>query len=172
MSEKTNIQDIAGFCPENAIWKMLADVSDFLLKEETGYQLSADSIIVDGEQFLVTGTKNSVKKEDMVWTLGALAYYAATGHEVFGGHGRRYQIEHPLVALPVLQKSFQELTPVIHACLCYDVSERIEMGNLRKWAQEGLVACSQRKRAISKSVESRMSVKDIVEKWPEEMIEL
>lgn len=171
MSKMMTIQDIAGFCPESAVWKMMADVSDFILQGGCGFLLKPDTIAVEGEQFLVTNTKNDATKEEMVWALGAVAYYAATGHDVFGGHGWGYQQEHPQVALPVLPKSFRKLTPVIHGCLCYDVSRRIKMEELRQLAQKGLVACAQQIRTKTNDVEeSRIRIKGIIEIWPEEMI--
>lgn len=170
MSNELTLRDIAGFCPEEAIWKMLADVSDFLLKEDCGYQISTDTIAVTGNQFMVTGEKNQASREEMVWTLGATAFYAATGHPVFGGHGYSYQQEHPHVALPVLQKSFQALTPVIHQCLCIDAADRISMEQLRRFAEKGLTACSQRQRVKSDPVKELIKENSHHgEKWPEEM---
>ena len=164
------LRDIAGFCPEEAIWKMLADVSDFLLKENCGYQINANTIIVAGNQFVVKGEKSPTPKEEMVWALGAAAYYAATGHAVFGGHGYEYQQEHPHVALPVLQKSFQMLTPVIHQCLCAEKSKRISMESLRQSAEKGLAACSRRQRIKAEPVsEPTRESHHEGEKWPEEM---
>lgn len=66
MNERLTIQEIAGFCPEEAVWKMLADVSNFLSKEDAGYQLGADTIVVVGDQFMVTGEKTHATKEEMV----------------------------------------------------------------------------------------------------------
>lgn len=172
MNERLTIQEIAGFCPEEAVWKMLADVSNFLSKEDAGYQLGADTIVVVGDQFMVTGEKTHTTKEEMVWALGATAYFAATGHVVFGGHGFSYQQEHPHVALPMLPKMFQSLTSVIHRCLCYNPSDRMSMELLRLSAEKGLAACSQRHRLKAKPVAEPTTEKQYcqVEKWPEEMI--
>lgn len=172
MNKRMTVRDIAGFCPEEAIWRMLDHVSGFLIKESSGFPLNADTIVVDGEQFMVTGSPDDTTMEDMVWALGATAYYAATGHKVFGGHGRSYQQEHPQVSLPVLPKTFQTLTPVIHRCLCYDTSERISMEELKHLAQEGLDTCSQRQR--NKAIQTGNPVKErknLFDKWPEEMKE-
>lgn len=176
------IRDIAGFCPEEAVWKMMADVSGFLHKEKEGYLLSADTIMVDGEQFLVTGAKNTTTEEEMVWSLGALAYYVATGHDIFGGHGHSYQQEHPQVALPMLQKSFHALTPIIHRCLCANPSDRISMSELELLARKGLATCAQRQRQEIKETEDSAACRKDKripqsgscgnEKWPEKMIEI
>lgn len=149
---------------------MLADVSAFLLEENGGYQITADTVTVAGNQFMVTGEKNQTPKEEMVWALGAAAFYAATGHVVFGGHGFSYQQEHPHAALPVLQKSFQTLTPVIHQCLCAEKSKRISMESLMLSAEKGLAACSKRQRIKAEPVsEPTRESHHEGEKWPEEM---
>ena len=190
-SDRMTIRDIAGFCPEEAVWKMIADVSELLLKEGYGNMLTPDSIVVEGYAFMVeTGGEgispsteflapeheSGVKSDEiqMVWSLGALAYYTATGHIIFGGHGGRYQKAHPSVALPVLPKGLQALTPVLQKCLCFAPDERIKLNDLRELAQQGLKACEkrQRRQSVSATNESNKEVKPIGEKWPEEMIEV
>lgn len=187
MKGKVTIRDIAGFCPEEAVWKMMADVSAFLLKEGAGYVLTPDAIVVDGKMFMVekeSETQNEflapeqhdnrpTDDSQMVWSLGAVAYYAATGHVVFGGHGGSYQSEHPSVALPTLPKGLQLLTPVLQKCLCYIPDERISMMELNALSLKGLTACGQRQRKKCAEIarEQKKTVKTIGEKWPEEMIE-
>ena len=172
MNGLLTIRDIAGFCPETAVWKMLIDVSGILIKEDQGYQISADTIVVDGDAFFVTGEKNNSNMLDMVWELGAIAYYTATGHIVFGGHGGEYQQAHPHVTLPMLPKSFMTLTPIIHRCLCYDKSCRINMEDLSRMAEEGLTACLHRKREKSQKTDKPYEKNSKqLEKWPEEMKE-
>ena len=184
------IRDIAGFCPEEAIWKMIADVSEFLLNDGIGYVLSPDSVIVDVNSFMVNriqdienefhapehkdGQQSDEKEE--VWSLGAVAYYASTGHVVFGGHGGRYQKEHPLVSLPALPKGLQSLTPLLQKCLCFDSNERIGLNDLNDLARKGLEECGKqrRKKIMSAKEEEKKEngIKYTGEKWPEEMIEL
>ena len=172
INDKMTIQDIAGFCPEGAIWKMLADVSTFLLNEESGYQLNTDTIMVEGNQFMVMGAKDCCTKADMVWELGGIAYYAATGHVVFGGHGKCYQQNHPKVTLPVMPKSLQALTPVVSACLQYDTANRISMEELCKLSKKGHAECLQRQRTkVAYAGKTANMHQRQGEKWPEEMKE-
>lgn len=191
MSERMTIRDIAGFCPEEAVWKMMADVSEFLLKEENCYGLTPDSIVLDGNTFMVEtdgdckspsieylapeqDNEGKTETAQIVWSLGAVAYYMATGHIVFGGHGGNYQKGHPSVALPVLPKGIQALTPVLQKCLCYAPEERIKLKELKELVQKGLNACEkkQRRQADSTAKEPVKEVNNIGEKWPEEMIEV
>lgn len=184
------IRDIAGFCPEEAIWKMIADVSECLLNDGVGNGLSPDSVIVAGNAFMVNriqdidneyhapehedGQQPDEKEE--VWSLGAIAYYASTGHVVFGGRGGRYQKEHSLVSLPALPKGLQSLTPLLQKCLCFDSNERIGLKDLNDLAQKGLDECGKkrRKKNMSDKEEEKKEngVKYTGERWPEEMIEL
>lgn len=179
------IRDIAGFCPEEAVWKMMADVSGALLQESQGCVLTPDSIVIDGKMFLVESghdvSNEFLAPEDngeqqpnvarMVWALGAVAYYTATGHVIFGGHGGSYQKEHPLVPLPVLPKDLQALTPVLHKCLCCLPEHRVSMEALNELSLKGLAACEKQQRRKSAQTANETS-KEVIytgEKWPEEM---
>ena len=186
MNKKLTIRDIAGFCPEEAVWKMMADVCELILKENIRCVLTPDSIAIDGCTFMVETEHVSIKEflapeqkdvqkaetAQMVWSLGAIAYYAATGHIVFGGHGGSYQKNHPLVPLPILPKGLKALTPVLQQCLCYAPDERINLKELNNLVQKGLTACGKRQRKKSAQIgkEHNVEVKQIGERWPEEMI--
>ena len=188
MNSKLTLRDIAGLCPEEAIWKMMTDVSAFLLSDNTSCHVTPESVAIDGTTFMIETGQESVDEffgpeqiasqkpgiKQMVWSLGAVAYYIATGHVVFGGHGGVYQKEHPSVPLPVLQKDYQALTPILQKCLCYNPEERISMKELSLLSQRGLNFCErqQRKKNIAIKEEQKKEVKHIGEKWPEEMIEV
>ena len=188
MNKKMTIREIAGFCPEEAVWKMMADVSGSLLQETQGCVLTPDSIVIDGKMFLVESGHDVLNEfmapEDngeslpnvaqMVWTLGSLGYYTATGRIIFGGHGGCYQKEHPFVALPVLSKDLQALNSVLQKCLCYLPDSRISIGELNQLSLKGLAACEkqQRRKSAQPANETSIEVKHTGEKWPEEMIEI
>lgn len=188
MNNKLTLRDIAGFCPEEAIWKMMTDVSAFLLTDNASYHLTPESVAIDGKTFMIETGQESADEffapeqsdnqkpgiKQMVWSLGAVAYFTATGHVVFGGHGSVYQKEHPSVPLPVLQKDYQALTPILQKCLCYNPEERISMKELNLLSQRGLIFCErqQRKMTIAFKEEQKKEVKYIGKKWPEEMIEV
>lgn len=172
MRNRIMLCEIAGFCPEEAVWKMLCDISQFLQRAGAAYPIDAASIIVDGESFLVEGNKTSADMSEAIWELGAAAYYAATGHIVFGGHGRDYQLSNPQVALPVLPKGFQSMTPVIQQCLCNNPQERIHIENLVTEASKGLDGCRDRQRTkVDKQSKPEQAKQEHSDKWPEEMIE-
>ena len=191
MKYKMTIRDIAGFCPEEAIWKMMADVSECLTNDGVGNGLSPDSVMVDGNSFILNNSTQVIENEfhapehrkgqpsdekEEVWSLGAIAYYASTGHIVFGGYGSKYQKEHPLVTLPALPKGLQSLTSLLQKCLCYDPKERICLNDLNGLVRKGLEECGKQRRKKTKSSNDEEikdnEVKYTGEKWPEEMIEL
>lgn len=187
MSKQMTIRDIAGFCPEEAIWKMIADVSGCLTSGGHEKALSPDSVMIDGSSFMISHCQGEVgeflapehkkgqtaDEKELVWVLGAIAYYAATGHIVFGGHGGSYQKDHPSVSLPVLPKGLQTLTPVLQKCLCVMPDERIGLQGLHELAQRGLSECSKQiRKKVSPTNKDEKKVKYTGEKWPEEMIEV
>ena len=189
MNRRLTIRDIAGFCPEEAIWKMMADVSTLLIEDDKGRLLTPDSIIVEGNSFMletstfidatneflapehVSSQEPNIKQ--LVWSLGSIAYFMATGHIVFGGHGSNYQKEHPTVVLPILPKGMQELTTILHKCLCYAPDERPSMRALNNISLQGLDSCKKRQRRQTKEIqgEQEEEITNHGEKWPEEMTE-
>ena len=175
---------IVGYCPEVAIWKMLADISR--VAQEKRCALSPSSIIVDGNAFLLANdasaspefqapehTDNSTLTEaQMVWTLGSIAYYMSSGHIIFGGKGGAYQREHPSVALPVLQKAHLALTPVLQRCLCADPSTRITLKDLERMATQNVKACECREReSAPSSIREEDKSYGLSDNWPENMEE-
>lgn len=186
-NERMTIKDMAGFCPEDAIWKMMADISKFLLKDDSVKMMNPESIVVDGNMFIAETTskemyeflapeqkdgKNTLKPQ-LVWQLGAVAYYMATGHVIFGGHGSKYQQEHPHVALPKLPKNYQALTRTIQHCLCYNIDERISLKELSAVTEKEWTACLSRHREkVSQQHEPIQTENQQKGKWPEEMIEI
>ena len=141
MTEKIRIRDIAGFCPEEAVWKMMIDISHLISDVKMVTQPNPDSILVDGDAFIIdtdideidaflAPEQYDVDKKDIkqaVWALGATAYFMATGHVIFGGFGGKYQKNHPNVPLPNMPKTLHSLTPVIHKCITCVPSERISL---------------------------------------------
>jgi hypothetical protein len=169
------IRHIAGLCPEEAIWKMMADVSDTLLTEDNSLLLTEDSIVVDGEMFTVNSSPTDTHAAEQVWAIGAMAYYMATGHTVFGGHGKNYQQAHPHVTLPAMPKGMQGLTPIMQQCLHPAPKERIGLEQLREKARQGLAVCKARTRQPLPHDTDRPAEKKYNnqgQRWPEEMTKI
>lgn len=187
MNARITIRDISGFCPEEAVWKMMADVSTLLLKDKIPCFLTPDSVMVDGNTFVFDPNPVAVgeflapeqngnqepKAESLVWALGAVAYFMATGHVIFGGHGGRYQKIYSSVSLPFLPKGFQALTPLLQKCLCYCPDERVSLKNLNVLSLEGLNLCDnkQREEPVVVKTGKNSILKSAHERWPEAMVE-
>jgi hypothetical protein len=153
MTRKMTIHDVAGYCHETALWKLLADVSAALLVQpaENPLLVTPSRVVVEGDTFLWDVAADGAVAPEflppegggrgdeaaLVWSLGAVACYASSGHVLFGGRGGAYQRSHPQVELPVLRKDHAALTPLVRRCLCYNPSQRISLSTLCTAAQEG-----------------------------------
>ena len=185
MNERITIRDIAGFCPEEAVWKMISDVSSFHITEETYYSITPNSIVIDGNIFLVEpktepiseflapelSKKQKPGEKQVIWAIGATAFYMTTGHIIFGGQGSNYQKEHPSVKLPILPKGLNNLTNLLHKCICYNPEDRITLRELKSISSNGLALCKIKKREQTEIIKHKQeTTKKTDEKWPEEMI--
>ena len=160
-----NLHAIAGFCSEEALWKMLRDMTSALLDHPDGERavLMPEKVIVDGDRFLISKESTQHPATEFyppegikdygdagtVWSLGALICYASSGHYVFGGRGGAYQQSNPKAELPTLRKEHSALTAVIKQCLCYSPSQRISLSALHTAAVEGCQQSKQRARVLS-----------------------
>ena len=186
MNRSITLRDIAGYCPEEAIWKMITDLGQSI-KDDNNCPVSPDGVIIDGMTFL---TDEQVEKQNhfqapecsdgatggqaqQVWALGALIYYASSGRTLFGGHGGAYQKNHPNVLLPSLRKSHDSLTAVMQQCLQHEPSSRIGIDKLIDEARKGLETCRKAQRSRSKTAKAIVPTnnKQKRENWPEEMKE-
>ena len=188
MSNRITLKDIAGYCPEEAIWKMIVDLGQSV-KDSGNCPVSPDEVIVDGmsfladdhgdrqEQYLAPECSDDTPsgQQQQIWTLGALIYFASSGRTLFGGHGGAYQRRHPNVFLPSLRKSHSSLTALMQQCLQQDLSSRIGIDKLLDEARKGLENCRKSQRSLNKVTEQRLpssATKQRKDQWPEEMIEM
>lgn len=183
-----NLSTIAGFCNEQALWKLLVDLTSKQIKSNSPKWMipAPELVVVDGDVFQIDTNESQNQaaefyppegignfgEEGYVWSLGALVCYASSGHYVFGGRGGAYQHNKPDVDLPRLRKEHSALTPIVKRCLCYSPSERISLKELRDLAIKGLESNNQMSR-LKRSIEpSEMidSLECIDDVWPERMV--
>ncbi len=178
------LTSIAGYCIEEALWKFVIDIAAKI--QEKKFVLGGvdpDMVVIENEDFHLA-VKDDVLPEfcapegiasetAMVWSLGALLCYASSGHLIFGGRGSLYQIRHPDVKLPVLQKRYSSLTPLVQRCLVFSPEKRISMDELVIEARRGLELCKKRVRGKSnvKVEKEKPTLTYLDERWPEEMID-
>ena len=145
--------------------------------------IDPDMVVIDNDEFHLVPKDNVMpefcapeglaSETATVWSLGALLCYASSGHLIFGGSGSLYQVKHPSVKLPVLQKKHSSLTPIVQRCLANSPEKRISLDELVIEARKGMELCKKRTRSKSNvKVEKEHPVTtSLDERWPEEMID-
>lgn len=182
--EKMTLKFIAGYCIEEALWKLTIDIASELQKKKCDVAgIDPGMIVIDNDEFHLV-VKDDVMPEfcapektssepAMVWSLGALLCYASSGHLIFGGSGGLYQSKHPDVKLPALQKRHSSLTPLVQRCLVFSPEMRISLNEVVIEARRGLELCKKRVRRKSnvKVEKEKPTLTYLDERWPEEMID-
>lgn len=176
---------IAGYCVEEALWKLVIDIASELQEKEFRMEgIDPDMIIIENEAFHVDFKDNVLpqycapegqkSEAALVWSIGALLCYASSGHLIFGGRGSLYQRKYPSVKLPVLQKIHSSLTPLVQRCLLYSPEQRAILTDLVIEAKNGLELCKKKVRGKAETIvrQERSVISHIDERWPEEMIEV
>lgn len=182
--EKMTLKSIAGYCIEEALWKLAIDIASELQEKKCDAAgVDPSMIVIDNDDFHLVvkddimpefcAPERSSSEAAMVWSLGALLCYASSGHLIFGGSGSLYQSKHPDVKLPALQKRHSSLTPLVQRCLVFSPEKRISMDELVIEAKKGLELCKKRVRSKTdvKVEEKHPMVSNLDERWPEEMID-
>jgi len=183
MNDVITLRAIAGYCPEEAIWKLVADLCDSLT--DTTPFLSPDTIWVDDTNFMIGEGKGSgaaaflppeykegepLTNEQLIWSVGSIAYYASSGRVPFGGHGGTYQKLNPQAPLPVLQKRHQSLTPIVQRCMQYNPTQRMSRSELTQIAHQELARCrSKIRQRFTHETNTNKQETEQYEKWPEAM---
>ena len=185
MSEgRLTLKSIAGYCIEEALWKLAIDIASEL-QEKKCYAagIDPDMVVIDNDEFHLVPKDNVMpefcapeglaSETATVWSLGALLCYASSGHLIFGGSGSLYQVKHPSVKLPVLQKKHSSLTPIVQRCLANSPEKRISLDELVIEARKGMELCKKRTRSKSnaKVDKKHLITTSLDERWPEEMID-
>lgn len=190
MRKEITLNDIAGYATERMVWQMMLNLSDShafgRLKGITSHQVA-----IFGQEFLLRETKTAdtgnraafsapetfhIRKEDPteasgIWTIGALAFFAITGTNVFEGKGGETQTDK--TGIPRLSSAHagQELSALIHRCLSYLPQDRPTKEEIRQQARAALTEPAvPRKRLTSQAGKSY--TKSLIKFWPEEMIPL
>ena len=181
---RLTLKSIAGYCLEEALWKLATDIALELQEKKPNLVcMDPDMIVIDNDEFHLVvnddvmqeycAPEGLASEAATVWSLGALLCYASSGHLIFGGRGSLYQVKHPSVKLPVLQKKHSSLTPIVQRCLANSPEKRISLDELVIEAREGLELCKKRVRRKSDvTVKKEVPVTtSLDERWPEEMID-
>lgn len=174
MSNKKMTADaIAGYCLESTIWRALCDVTSHELFNRGNDQLpllNATDLIISNDFFQINDNVQICAAKDAIWHLGALISFLSSGHHIFGGKGKQYHDEHPNLQLPSLRKEHSKLTPILHACLNADESQRISIQELQQIVEIGYKECLNREKIrIKCPITQHDKIRSPFDAWPEDM---
>ena len=188
MKKDIRLSHIAGYVTEKAVWQLLQSLSIYCRNGEL-CGVTASDIVVSGSVFsidkhnvpsdkaagsfsapeLFQDTTNAKAEPSCVWTLGALAFYAITGIDVFEGKGGATQTQTTNVPRIGSAYASEQLSALIRQCLSYSPSDRPSSEDIVRVSKEAIEKpASPRKRLVSNN--GRSYITSIVKFWPEEMV--
>ena len=188
MKKDIMLSHIAGYVTEKAVWQLFQDLSGYCRNGEL-CGVTVSDIVVSGSVFSIDkhsapsdkaagsfsapesfqGATNAKAEPSCIWTLGALAFYAITGIDVFEGKGGATQTQSTNVPRIGSAYASEQLSALIRQCLSYSPSDRPSSDDIVRVAKEAIEKpASPRKRLVSKN--GRSYISSIVKFWPEEMV--
>lgn len=187
-NNELTLKDIAGYATEKTVWQLLLSLSagfnkctsthiapNCIVITEQEFQLKDDCAAKDAMAFAAPETfcrpTGSTHEASYVWSIGALAFYAITGTNVFEGKGGETQTQDTEVPRLGSAHASYNLSELIRRCLNYSPSDRPNMKEIRQLASSALSRPSvPRKRLTSQTGKSY--AKSLIKFWPEEMVPL
>lgn len=190
METTLTLTDIAGYATERTVWQMMLNLSDVWKPGMLNGILPCD-IIIGGQGVHVNSKSHKpIGKEDNnafcapelfdlhsdnpsdksdVWTLGAMAFFAITGTDVFEGKGGQTQTQETEVPRVSSAYASHTLSSLIIRCLSYLPSDRPSMDEICQLARESLSKpVIFRQRLVGQT--GKKYVSSLVKFWPEEMV--
>lgn len=187
-NDELTLKDIAGFATEKNVWQLLLNLTaDCNTYVPDG--IAPNCIAIAGKEFLLKDNcpaKDSkafaapetfgnqsepVSEASYIWTIGALAFYAINGTNVFEGKGGETQTQDTEVPRLGSAHASYELSELIRRCLNYSPNNRPKMNEIHRIATNALATPSvPRKRLTSQTGKSY--AKSLIKFWPEEMVPL
>ena len=165
MKKEITLSDIAGYATEKTVWQMIRSLADDGSSKALG-KLSHDDIVVRGNIFetiidgegankhpgimatecncvfaapeTFSGKASGVETASNVWSIGAVAFYAIMGTDIFEGKGGKTQMAD--TAIPIISSSHASLSlsDLIRRCLSFLPADRPTLGEIRQQAARHL----------------------------------
>lgn len=186
-TKKITLDDISGYMSEKSAWRMIlfaaerwnskgavaSRASDFVIVDDkwTVEQCHALQPIEPGlippEEYCNMNVEHD-KEKAAVWTIGALAFYAIMGVEIFDGMGGRNQTLN--TQIPYIKSSHcsSVLSRTIHKCLDFNPSMRPRMCDITDTARKEIGKEHTRKKRLVTST-GKTYKSSIIDFWPEEI---
>ena len=185
--KEITLSDIAGYATERTVWQMMLDLSR-LCDSGRLSNIGSKAVIISGSNFHLQNTKVSdstsgrafsapesfsngtdKSKASGIWTLGALAFYAITGMNVFEGKGGETQTEDTEIPRLSSAHASRGLSDLIRRCLSYSPQERPAKEEIEQTAQSALAQPVQPRRKLSSQAGKNYG-SSLIRFWPEEMV--
>ena len=187
MTKTITLDDIAGYATERAVWQMMLDLSGLCGSGKLS-RICPRSVVITGNSFNMrhpessddgnwkafsapeTFGKGADRSEaSEIWTIGALAFYAVTGMNVFEGKGGETQTKATEIPRLSSAHASRELSDLIRRCLGYSPRERPAKEEIEQKAKTVLAQPVQPRRKLS-SQTGKSYGSSLVRFWPEEMV--
>lgn len=187
MTKAITLNDIAGYATEREVWQMMFDLSG-LCDSGKFNDIGSKSIIITGCNFQLqnaeipdntsgrafsapeTFTKGTESfAASVIWTIGALAFYAITGTDVFEGKGGETQTKDTEIPRLSSAHASRELSALIRRCLSFIPADRPTKEEIRELAQAALSQPVAPRKRLS-DLTGKTYGSSLVKFWPEEMI--
>lgn len=188
MSKEITLRDIAGYATERTIWQLLLNLSEQYSNVNLN-TVSPDAIIIEDNSFKIGSGRYSdaiksfcppeffIAAADInsdtaaVWTIGALAFYAIMGVELFEGKGGVSQTEKTEIPRISTAHVSQVLGSLVFRCLSYTPSERPSIADIRQMAKKSVTESVLPGKKISNQSGNSYS-RSLIKFWPEEMVQV
>ena len=191
MSKKgITLNDIAGYATERAVWQMMLDLSAVCDSDrnvaingmapqritiaDNHFQIRDTDASGNGDGRAFSSPETFIKSSEPsaasdIWAIGALAFYAITGTDVFEGKGGETQTKDTEIPRLSSAHASKELSSLIRRCLRFLPADRPTKEEIQEQAQTALSqSVVPRKRLSSQTGKGYGS--SLVKFWPEEMV--
>lgn len=188
MEETLYAIELAGHCNELTAWKILKEVSETMLIDNTPMVSPSQIKIEDDGRFIYLPQAPNVMKgfeapevlkgkcaeTSSVWSLAATLFYLVMGCQVMNGKGGSAQTESS--KLPYMRSSLPLLSDLVQRCLNFHPEQRPSMAAINETATQQYNLCCEAVKKGPKFQERRPDVNNqdnpsdqSISFWPESM---
>ncbi len=185
MKKELTLNDIAGNTTERTVWQLLLSLAGCGNGELTG--VSPQRVVITGNTFLLKagGAETSSafaapetfagggtpQESSEVWSIGALAFYASTGTNVFEGKGGETQTAETRIPRISSTHAGRDLSTLIWRCLSFSPNDRPTRSEIVRQAEEALARPAVSRKRLT-GMAGKSYERSLVTFWPEEMVPL